>query len=620
MNKFFKLKATMLAIATYAMLLVSCVRENEVPDLDISSLSLKVTPASLTLKVGYTGTFGTNIAPATWNSSDASVVVVNASTGEVTALELGSAIISATGVDGRKASGTVTVVAITLDSISVTPIVVPELLIGDSVQLSAIGVPDNSTIPFVADWSSDDENVAFVTETGVVYALGEGSATITVKAKDYPDEIVAKRVVTVVGEGIEPVFILDQAESTAWAEAQGYGGFWGTTSSLSNWDVLSELFPEMKMGQDGGIHKPSGVGVYKVRYITKLNDRRVMASGLIISPATITTKRPLIVYNHGTMKEHVAPSFFTKSYNSGDYPDIPKFVAFADMLQSVVLMPDYIGHGRSISEGHPYVHAESLGQAGLDMITYYNSLGGTQFPQKNNVTIIGYSEGGYASVALNKKIQEDGRYSVVKTYAGAGPYDIKNFSKELMEETTNLEANTISSFLWVIQTYKNYSGFSMSYDEIFTSDANRKLKGHDYKLGYLVKYDDTPLNPQNLFHGDFRDMVINPDAYPELLQILEDNTLTDFVPRNPLFLFHSTADKWVYPSNTERAAAKMLENGMKAEDLTVYYNESGLNHEQAAEDFVKQIVFDIVPMPTDCRPYYYLDIIYVQDICLTQYL
>ncbi|MDR1594676.1 MAG: hypothetical protein LBS43_09395 [Prevotellaceae bacterium] len=300
----------------------------------------------------------------------------------------------------------------------------------------------------------------------------------------------------------------------------------------------------------------TGISLYKVEYNTKLNNNNIKVSGLFVIPTDVLEQTPVIVYNHGTMHKDEAPSFCN---TSNYYMDIGLCYIFASIFKCVILIPDYIGHGISSSTMHPYIHAETLGQTSLDLIRAYidyTKITPEATPANKNVVIMGYSEGGYASVALHKKIQETAHdINIIKTYAGAGPYDIENFVKEVLLQNDDLPENSISSYLWVLSTYIEYSGYTKAYEQIFSEADNEILKNNNYSLGYLAKY-PISLNPQSLFQEEFIDVILN-DKDAEFSKILKENSLTGFVPSDSLILFHSEADSWVYVSNTINTYDKM---------------------------------------------------------------
>ena len=119
-------------------------------------------------------------APVAWSSSDATVASVSA-TGLVTALKNGTVQITAR---AGNASASITV---SISQNAVRIVIMPESAaldaIGQTVQLTAT-VYDRNGQPIVdpAAWSSSDEAVASVSETGLVTALKNGRTQITARA------------------------------------------------------------------------------------------------------------------------------------------------------------------------------------------------------------------------------------------------------------------------------------------------------------------------------------------------------------------------------------------------------------------------------------------------------
>ena len=147
-----------------------------------------VAPAEATLEPGGTQQFVASVTdlygnPMTvgviWSSSDESVATVD-QFGIATAVGEGTAIITAT---SQRVSGsatlTVEVPAPVVGSIDIEPGAVT-LETGHTQQVEAI-VRDTDGNPMTADivWSSSDENVATVDQSGLVTAISAGTATIT---------------------------------------------------------------------------------------------------------------------------------------------------------------------------------------------------------------------------------------------------------------------------------------------------------------------------------------------------------------------------------------------------------------------------------------------------------
>ena len=117
----------------------------------------------------------------TWRSSDSSVASVNSS-GLVTAVRNGTATITAKTVDGGYTASCVITVGIPVTSVKINAaekVVAP----GKTFQLAAWPQPANAANKAVT-WTSSNTSVAKVSSSGLVTAVSEGTATITVKTVD----------------------------------------------------------------------------------------------------------------------------------------------------------------------------------------------------------------------------------------------------------------------------------------------------------------------------------------------------------------------------------------------------------------------------------------------------
>lgn len=156
----------------------------------VSGISLDKTSVTLA-ETGAVQQLTANILPADadnknifWSSSNSSVARVNAA-GLVSAVSNGTAVITATTEDGNKsASCTVTVaIPIPVTGISMTASNIVLESAGASQQIISMIMPGNATNQKVT-WSSSDTSVATVSSSGVVTAVSNGTAVITVTTED----------------------------------------------------------------------------------------------------------------------------------------------------------------------------------------------------------------------------------------------------------------------------------------------------------------------------------------------------------------------------------------------------------------------------------------------------
>ena len=175
-----------------------------------------------------------------------------------------------------------------------------------------------------------------------------------------------------------------------------------------------------------------GYKAFKVPYTTHDEEgQEVKASGLFVIPTglptLVTTQLGLSMVSddHGTIfANSEAPSVvadFTGAPNGSS-------IILTSLGGFATLQPDYIGFGDSKKHYHPFVLKDSLANSTVDFIKQVKV-----FAKDNNITLnnqlflTGYSEGGYASMATLKKIEEEGLtdLKVTMTAPMAGPYALK---------------------------------------------------------------------------------------------------------------------------------------------------------------------------------------------------
>ena len=148
--------------------------------------------ATLSLVRGEKETLVATVTPAeaknktvTWSSDNTAIAAIDSETGEIQAVSVGSAIITAKTVDGNfTATCTIT---ITAPSKPVTGVALPTATLnmekGNKITLTPAIAPADASIKGVS-WTSSNKAVATVSASGEIVAVGGGSATITATTND----------------------------------------------------------------------------------------------------------------------------------------------------------------------------------------------------------------------------------------------------------------------------------------------------------------------------------------------------------------------------------------------------------------------------------------------------
>ena len=160
---------------------------SSISEMDGHVSSITLSDADLILNLGTTVTLVATVLPedainktVEWSSSDESVASVD-ETGKVQAKGVGSALITATAIDGDYQANCAITVYKWITSIELSEELV--VYLGSPQQLSPILVPEDATVQELS-WTSSDESVAKVSDSGIVNGQSCGTAIITATAKD----------------------------------------------------------------------------------------------------------------------------------------------------------------------------------------------------------------------------------------------------------------------------------------------------------------------------------------------------------------------------------------------------------------------------------------------------
>lgn len=172
--------------------------------------AIEMTPGSYTCVVGGSVSISANVLPQyasnkvlSWSSSDEKIAEVD-KRGKIIAKGVGKCVITAAATDGSGVTATceITVNPVLVESMTLTP---DEWngIEGETFQITAAVLPENATDKTL-EWSSSNEFVATVDNSGLVSVLKEGSCIITTKTTD-GSEISAECIVTSTS-GIDDIF------------------------------------------------------------------------------------------------------------------------------------------------------------------------------------------------------------------------------------------------------------------------------------------------------------------------------------------------------------------------------------------------------------------------------
>lgn len=303
----------------------------------------------------------------------------------------------------------------------------------------------------------------------------------------------------------------------------------------------------------------STIRVYKVVYkTTDISGKNINVSGALIFP---TQNKPyaLVSYQHGTIiDERLTPSNYRPDSGSYDSGTVLAGLGY------VVALPDYIGYGASKDLKHPYEHAASLASTSRDMIRATREFcKANKVILNNQLFLTGYSEGGYATMALHKLLEEkhSDEFTITASAPGAGAYDKTTFAQAMFASNEDLEF--INNYLWVLDTYNKAYGLNRSFSDFVNEPYASQLTNAAPAIGIQTV---VAKNPQVLFKQSFVDGIKNGTDVA-FLNALKDNDIYNWKPKAPMRMYHGNIDNFVPFFNSQNALDAMHAKGATQVEL-----------------------------------------------------
>ncbi len=298
------------------------------------------------------------------------------------------------------------------------------------------------------------------------------------------------------------------------------------------------------------------VDVYKLSYKTPdPQGITTLATGAVCIPRNMDCALPLCSYQHGT----IASKMNVPSYKSGEL-DIGILLACSGY---VLALPDYLGLGDS-SGLHPYVHAKSEGTACLDMLRAVRELRlKVDFRLNDQLMLLGYSQGGHATMALHKEIEENAadEFKVDISIPMSGPYDISGAQTEYLIQ--DVPYATPGYLPYTILAYQSvYGDLYDDISEVLKPPYNKTIPllfDGTYSMAY-INSQCTAVPNQMLQDSTLQNFKSDPNH--KLRKALADNDLYTWLPKAPVHMLYCDGDDQVSYLNSVVALDAFQSNGL----------------------------------------------------------
>jgi pimeloyl-ACP methyl ester carboxylesterase len=335
-----------------------------------------------------------------------------------------------------------------------------------------------------------------------------------------------------------------------------------TTSYINTLlDIASAAYPELSDLKPLISHP---VDIYRVIYKTQLNGKVINASGLACVPSA-QGNYPILSFQNGTNTMN--------DYAPSEYPGNPSY-QFIEVIASmgfIVIIPDYPGFGESADIPHPYLIKEPTVRSLVDFLFAVKEMDTEELPDvtiKDAVYLAGYSQGGWATLALQEALENDyqGEFTLKGSVCGAGPYDLNL----LFRSMTTASSYPMPVYIgYIINAYSRYDQFTNPVSDILKEPYASRL-GNLYTGSLTSDQINKQLTTSipDLFTNGFLSGFLSEAKYASVRASLASNSIAGWNTAVPLLLIHGGGDTSVDPLTTESIYLAMIQAGTSPQTCT----------------------------------------------------
>jgi pimeloyl-ACP methyl ester carboxylesterase len=314
-----------------------------------------------------------------------------------------------------------------------------------------------------------------------------------------------------------------------------------------------------------------GVDFYEVMYSTKWHDGSpIKASGVVMVP---TGGKPapfhLLGYHHGTRTD--------RHRDIGFHGEHAICAAFA-VAGFAVAYPDYVGLGKG-DKFHLYHHSETEAYSSIDLMRAVREMQAQLgFALSGKVFLSGYSQGGHATMAAHRFIEERhlDEFNLIASSPMSGAYDLTGVQSEVMFKPYTQQGYLPYLLIGYNEAYRLYPDVNMAFRSPYDTLLTRLFDG-TRTLGAVNRL--MPPIPKDVLKEELvAEYLRNPDQ--PFRRALAQNTHLNWAPKRPMQLCYCDADEQVSYRNALVAEDSL--NALGAYSVKARRTDSRFGHRDCA--------------------------------------
>lgn len=313
-----------------------------------------------------------------------------------------------------------------------------------------------------------------------------------------------------------------------------------------------------------GIEARNGARIYRVSYNTVgIDGTALIASGIVLVPNTDAPSYPWISLQHGTLTAlATAPSLNPRE-------------GLAEVSQGfVTVVADYLGYGDSTAHYHPFIIEAGYTRSLVDMMRAARELAAAENFNLGTLFLKGYSEGGYATVALQKELETNhsDEFVIKASSPSAGPLDVEQTGELILQNPIVDPAN----IPFLILSYNHWlANDSLPLDALFVPSLDSITKAHSGAYTPAQISEMLPKANAELVESSFtQDFLSDSPQRPEsqtLHKLLKSQSLIygPWFPKAPTRMYHCEDDEEIPVAVTNKAMQIFKDAGSPVESVII---------------------------------------------------
>ncbi|MDD2304121.1 MAG: alpha/beta fold hydrolase [Prolixibacteraceae bacterium] len=300
------------------------------------------------------------------------------------------------------------------------------------------------------------------------------------------------------------------------------------------------------------------VEVHKITYKTTFKGKNIQASGLVCFPKA-AGNYPILSFQNGTNTLYSdAPSVSSDN-------DMFSIMESVTSMGFIVVIPDYIGFGASENIPHPYLDAKSSTQSILDMIRAakeYSTDAKVLAKASKDLFIFGYSQGGWATMQLQKTIEKDysSEFNLKASSCGAGPYSIEYMNKYIVDK---IDYPMPYFLAYLLNSYDIIDAFTNPLTDFIQAPYAAKIPGlfDGMHSGGAINAELTT-QMANFLTPEYRAGYATDAKFASARSAFLSNSITAWNATTPMKLFHGADDDLIPSGISQKMLADFKTAGM----------------------------------------------------------